>query len=121
MAPVNGFTTDNNMQNKNKLYFSNQLGNPRPLRDNSSGAVPKTATEVHNQGLPNFQTSKVSNKGFGTVKAFAANTNVGLVRQYNEDRIAIILNVIHPPNKKPIVNNWPNIQIFGVYDGHGGS
>jgi serine/threonine protein phosphatase PrpC len=55
------------------------------------------------------------------VKAFAANTNVGLVRQYNEDRIAIILNVIHPLNKKPVITEWPNIQIFGIYDGHGGS
>ena len=21
----------------------------------------------------------------------------------------------------PVVQNWPNIQIFGIYDGHGGS
>jgi len=29
--------------------------------------------------------------------------------------------VIHPANKIPVVPNWPNIQIFGIYDGHGGS
>jgi protein phosphatase 2C family protein 2/3 len=29
--------------------------------------------------------------------------------------------VIHPVNKLPVVTNWPNIQIFGIYDGHGGS
>ena len=46
---------------------------------------------------------------------------MGLVRQYNEDRIAIILNVIHPTNKHQQVQNWPNIQIFGIFDGHGGS
>ena len=46
--------------------------------------------------LPFFQTSKVSQKAFGTVKAFAANTNVGTVRKTNEDRISIILNVIQP-------------------------
>jgi hypothetical protein len=62
-----------------------------------------------NYGLPNFQNSKISHKAFGSVKAFSANTNVGLVRQYNEDRIAIILNVIHPPTKVPAVQNWPNI------------
>jgi hypothetical protein len=44
--------------------------------------------------LPFFQTSKISSKAFGTVKAFAANTNVGIVRKANEDRISIILNVI---------------------------
>jgi protein phosphatase 2C family protein 2/3 len=43
------------------------------------------------------------------VRSFSANTNVGLIRQYNEDRIAIILNVIHPLNKLPVVSNWPNI------------
>lgn len=62
-----------------------------------------------NYGLPNFQNSKVSHKAFGTVKSFSANTNVGLIRQYNEDRIAIILNVIHPVGKVPVVQNWPNI------------
>ena len=46
--------------------------------------------------LPFFQTSKISSKAFGSVKAFAANTNVGIVRKANEDRISIILNVIQP-------------------------
>ena len=73
--------------------------------------------------LPFFQTSKVSSKAFGSVKAFAANTNVGTVRKANEDRISIILNVIQPATKAPRVSNdkWPKLQIFGVYDGHGGS
>jgi len=44
--------------------------------------------------LPVFQNSKTSNKKFGIVRSFAANTHVGLVRKANEDRIAIILNVI---------------------------
>lgn len=57
------------------------------------------------------------------MKAFAANTNVGIVRKANEDRISIILNVIQPASKEPRVSNdkWPKLQIFGVYDGHGGS
>jgi len=57
------------------------------------------------------------------VKAFAANTNVGIVRKANEDRISIILNVIQPASKTPRVpaEKWPKLQIFGVYDGHGGS
>ena len=57
------------------------------------------------------------------MKAFAANTNVGIVRKANEDRISIILNVIQPAHKLPRISNekWPKLQIFGVYDGHGGS
>ena len=44
--------------------------------------------------LSMFQISKTASKKFGTVKSFAANTHLGLVRKTNEDRIAIILNVI---------------------------
>jgi protein phosphatase PTC2/3 len=57
------------------------------------------------------------------VKAFAANTNVGTVRKTNEDRISIILNVIQPATKTPKLSaeQWPRLQIFGVFDGHGGS
>ena len=53
--------------------------------------------------LPFFQTSKVSQKAFGAVKSFAANTNVGIVRKANEDRISIILNVVQPASKSPRV------------------
>jgi len=70
-----------------------------------------------------FQNSKTSNKKFGVVKSFAANTHTGLVRKANEDRIAIILNVIQPMMKEPKLpeDQWPKIQIFAVYDGHGGN
>ena len=57
------------------------------------------------------------------MRSFAANTHVGLVRKANEDRIAIILNVIQPVLKEPKMPeaDWPKIQIFAVYDGHGGN
>jgi len=61
--------------------------------------------------LPLFQNSKTSNKKFGIVRSFAANTHVGLVRKANEDRIAIILNVIQPLAKQPKLpdDQWPKI------------
>ena len=92
-----------------------------------------------------IEPSKGSVKKIGVIKAFAANTNPGLVRNYNEDRVAIILNILKPVcrtnNNKNISNNnnnninnnnnngnneykdddeWPNASLFGVYDGHGG-
>ena len=77
----------------------------------------------HGSQLPLFSNSKTSNKKFGVVQSFAANTNTGLVRKANEDRIAIILNVIQPIMKEPKMpeEDWPKIQIFAVYDGHGGN
>lgn len=42
----------------------------------------------------------------GLIKAYGANTNQGIVRNYNEDRVSIILNIMKPPNKAD-VEYWP--------------
>ena len=39
----------------------------------------------------NFEPSKTSSKTMGMVKAYGANTYQGLVRNYNEDRVSIII------------------------------
>lgn len=69
-----------------------------------------------------IEPSKGSNKKIGVIRAFAANTNPGLVRNYNEDRVAIILNILKPVNRTGNNNKeeWPAASLFGVYDGHGG-
>ena len=41
------------------------------------------------------------------------------MRNYNEDRVSIILNIIRPDNKKN-VTDWPDCSFFAIYDGHGG-
>lgn len=46
-----------------------------------------------------------------TIAAFGANTHEGLIRNYNEDRVSIVINM--GPRK--------NCNFFAVYDGHGGS
>ncbi|EGR28296.1 protein phosphatase 2c, putative [Ichthyophthirius multifiliis] len=43
----------------------------------------------------------------------------GLIRNYNEDRISIVLNIGKPLNKQNI-QDWPNVSFYGIYDGHGG-
>ncbi len=53
------------------------------------------------------------------MRAYAANTNQGLVRNYNEDRVSIILNIVKPEHRQ--AETWPKCSFFGVYDGHGGS
>ena len=49
--------------------------------------------------LKNHEITKASNKKCGIVKAYAANTNQGIIREYNEDRVSIILNIMKPKNK----------------------
>ena len=46
-------------------------------------------------------------------------TDQGLVRNYNEDRVSIILNINKPMDRQSEV--WPKSSFFAVYDGHGGS
>ena len=67
----------------------------------------------------NFEQSKISSKAMGIIRAYGANTYQGLVRNYNEDRVSIIINMNKPPNYKK--NYWPKTSFFGIYDGHGGS
>ena len=67
----------------------------------------------------NFEQSKISSKAMGIIHAYGANTYQGLVRNYNEDRVSIIINMNKPQNYKK--NYWPKTSFFGIYDGHGGS
>ena len=46
--------------------------------------------------ISNFEPAKHSKNGHGTIRAYAASTNQGPVREYNEDRVAIILNFSRP-------------------------
>ncbi|OMJ77464.1 hypothetical protein SteCoe_22941 [Stentor coeruleus] len=66
-----------------------------------------------------FDPTKCSIKANGTVQGYAACTNQGLVRNYNEDRVSIILNITQQSGKGSDI--WPKCSFFGVYDGHGGS
>ena len=68
--------------------------------------------------IPNHEPTKCSMKRNGIVRGYAAMTNQGLVRNYNEDRVSIILNIVKPDHRKH--ENWPKCSFFGVYDGHGG-
>ena len=63
--------------------------------------------------------TKCSTKRNGIVRGYAAHTTQGLVRNYNEDRVSIVLNIAKPSTKN--VQTWPKCSFFGVYDGHGGS
>lgn len=66
----------------------------------------------------NFDQSKISSKSMGVIRSYGANTYQGLVRNYNEDRVSIIINMNKPLSYK---NYWPKTSLFGIYDGHGGA
>ena len=39
------------------------------------------------------------------------------IRNYNEDRVSIILNITKPSK---YLEEWPKCSFFGIYDGHAG-
>ena len=62
--------------------------------------------------VDSMKESKTSKKNHGIIKGYAVNTNEGINRNYNEDRVSIILNI----NKNGVKSFF-----FAIYDGHGGN
>ena len=72
----------------------------------------KEAKTPRNNKLPPMTESRTSTKENSLIKAYAVNTNEGISRNYNEDRVSIILN---------ITKNGIKSFFFAIYDGHGGN
>ena len=70
-----------------------------------------------NQEVPKVEQVNFIEKSNGFIKGYAVNTFHGLVKNYNEDRVSIIMNITKPNYK----GKWPKCSYFGIFDGHGGS
>lgn len=122
-SPLKKLPTPNIMS----IKTPNKILSPIKMKSPTINFDPNIATSLlfspsqllNPEYLPNMEPSKASSKKNGIVKAYSANTHQGLVRNYNEDRVAIILNIMKPPNKKDVV--WPLCSYFAIYDGHGGT
>jgi len=103
---INPFPEKNNIFQK-YVTINDIIGEKYPL-----------SLEILNLIFNNYEPAKISKKSMSLVKSYAVNTYQGLVRNYNEDRVSIIINMNKPKNffKK----KWPKISFFGIYDGHGG-
>jgi protein phosphatase 2C family protein 2/3 len=71
--------------------------------------------------LENFEKAKFATKSHGLITSYSANTHQGIQRNYNEDRVSIILNMTKPANKAFHNKEWPKCSFFAIYDGHGGN
>lgn len=86
-----------------------------PQKPKTSRLVPKEL--IKNDFCPSQIISSIKENGL--IDGFAATTDQGLFRDYNEDRVSIILNVNKPLDRAQEI--WPKCSFFAVYDGHGGS
>ena len=102
----------NQNQNNNYIDITEYLG--------KEGYCPLTL-DILDMKIKNFEPGKTSNKNMGIIKSYAANTHEGLIRNYNEDRVSIIINMSKPKNYKiESKGKWPKVSYFAIYDGHGG-
>lgn len=96
----------------NGLKFPSPLPSIRsPMNSYSSNAFKLTS-------LPPLLASVKSNKPYGQVQLYCANTHRGIIREHNEDRVMIMTRVQKPFDRKE--EKWPTCSFFGLYDGHGG-
>lgn len=79
-------------------------------------------TEPYNTENPlkDYEPAKFASKIHGLITSYSANTHQGIQRNYNEDRVSIILNMTRPPGRTDVFH-WPKCSFFAIYDGHGGS
>lgn len=120
-SPDKSFVKDaNDIANKVKPRFPGNM-NLAPKRLTPAPQIEKISTSVSLLPVPHkVEPSKCSNRKNGVVEAYAANSDQGLVREYNEDRVSIILNIAQPLHSS-YKGEWPNCSFFGIYDGHGGA
>ena len=75
--------------------------------------------EIMNGNFNNFFQGKFSKRSYEYITAYAANSNQGIIRNYNEDRVSIIININQSNNYKGELP-WPKTSFFSIFDGHGG-
>ena len=84
----------------------------------------KQNSNVQNKKMVNYELTKSNEKSKGIVEGFGICTTQGISRNYNEDRVSVILNVTKVGNEqsedhKSVI--LPNCSYFSVFDGHGGN
>ena len=121
---------NNNQNPKNNLSKSinnNILKSASLTQPKGDNNIPPQNPDLNlsilcNLNFKNYPMIQLSANPFSKIIGYGANSYNGTVRQYNEDRIKIILD--HKTNKSCSINGKvinPNISYFAIYDGHGGN
>ena len=135
LSELHIFSEEQNTDQDNILYpndfYSEESKKSQPKIIEGKGVInineiigEETEQQINLQMIDNnsitLPMSKISAKSFGLIISYAANTYKGIVRDYNEDRVSININVTKPKNSN-YTGQWPKITYFGIFDGHAGN
>lgn len=104
----------------NKTKDGKSIIDINELLDKKEEDIP-ISLDVIQEPFENYPQNKISSREFGIIKAYAVNTSQGIIRDYNEDRVSIVINMVKPKNHHANILEWPKISFFGVFDGHAGN
>ena len=100
----------NTNSNKQKTEFK--------LNENNNKQI--SLDDLLNEYYPLYQSAKHSENSFDKIISYGVNTYKGTIRQYNEDRVTILINATMNKNIYNN-NNFQKISYFSIYDGHAGN
>ena len=107
---------------KRSLSENIQLGPARNrsdlLLDNPKALIRLLTNQA--RFLPEFDKPRVITKNYKIVHSFAVTTHKGIVRNYNEDRVSVLLNVQQNLPKEGVADTSETYSLFSIFDGHGG-
>ena len=110
-----------NMKSKivNKFSENNNIN----INKNNNNCSQKSLNELLCEFYPLYQQARHSENPFDNIYSYGVNTYKGIIRQYNEDRVTILINANINKNKtkNADIKNNCKVSYFSIYDGHAGN
>ena len=116
---LNSNHVNNRNENKNN---NNQINKPKNEQHSENNGNDLSISKLCNLKFGNYPSAEISTNPFFKIAGYGANSYNGIVREYNEDRVKIILDYKLPneiKSNEKVIN--PKICYFAIYDGHGGN
>ena len=127
---MNNINVLNNHNNKSNIRLTSlklDIHNKKTLNNNNNNKIiinhESELQSLLNEKYLMYYEAKHSTNSFDIISAYGVNTYKGIIRNYNEDRVSIVVNAKKPKHFEESNNNnsWPNVRFFGIFDGHAGN
>ena len=114
---------------RNILNFSNSTKSKIIYKLKDRAIIPNkyseeiSLAEILNENYSYYQRAKHSENSFDKIISYGVNTYRGVIRNYNEDRVTILINALVNKGNKDTQKYLKNLKIsyFSIYDGHAGN